>query len=37
MEVGGIQPEPFMFNGTVAASDRVNLQGQHERPICGQK
>lgn len=30
MEVGGIDPQPFMFNGTVAASDRVNLQGQHE-------
>jgi hypothetical protein len=28
MEVGGIEPEPF--NGTVTASDRVNLQVQHE-------
>jgi hypothetical protein len=32
IEVGGIDPQPFAltFNGTVLASDRVNLQGQHE-------
>ena len=30
MEVGGVQPCILTFNGTVAASDRVNLQGRHE-------
>ncbi|HET6892191.1 MAG TPA: hypothetical protein VFH31_13895 [Pyrinomonadaceae bacterium] len=30
MEVGGIDPCWLTFTGTVAASDRVNLQGRHE-------
>jgi hypothetical protein len=30
MQVGVINPCFLTFNGTVAASDRVNLQGQHE-------
>ncbi|HET6892188.1 MAG TPA: hypothetical protein VFH31_13880 [Pyrinomonadaceae bacterium] len=30
MEVGGIEPCVLTFNGTVAASDRVNVQGRHE-------